>query len=193
MLTEPLADPAVGMVGPAFTSLEQGNGARGLGITWRNPSLEIEWLTQQDGAPYPVPLLAGGCQAMRRADFERLGRYDDGMTRWGSEDVELSLRVWLMGYEVLVHPGVLIYHLFRKRHPYAVDGGKILYNRLRLALLHLSEGRIARVIDSVKGWPDFAQSLIWLLESDVVERRRHYQTLRSRDDEWFCRRFNCQI
>ena len=68
-LTEPLADPAVGMIGPAFASLEHGNGARGLGITWRGPSLEIEWLPQQQEAPYPVPLLPGGCQAMRRADF----------------------------------------------------------------------------------------------------------------------------
>ncbi|HSB71323.1 MAG TPA: glycosyltransferase [Candidatus Methylomirabilis sp.] len=192
-LTEPLADPAVGMIGPAFTSLEHGNGARGLGVTWRGPSLEIEWLPQQQEAPYPVPLLPGGCQAMRRADFEALGRYDGGMTRWGSEDVELSLRVWLMGYQVLVQPAVLIYHLFRQRHPYPVDGGKVLYNRLRMALLHLSEERVARVIDSMKDWPEFAQSLIWLLGSDVVERRRYYQAHRPRDDEWFCRRFSCPI
>jgi glycosyltransferase involved in cell wall biosynthesis len=193
LLTEPLAEPAVGMVGPVFTSLQDGNGARGLGVTWRDSSMEIEWLSQQDDLPYPVPFLSGCCQAMRRTEFERLGCYDSGMTRWGSEDIELSLRVWLMGCQVLVHPEVLLYHLFRSRHPYEVEEGKVLYNRLRTAILHLSGERIARVIDSVKHWPDFAQSLTWAFESDAVELRRHYQGLRARDDEWFCRRFKCPI
>ncbi|UCE47489.1 MAG: glycosyltransferase, partial [Phycisphaerales bacterium] len=135
-LIQPLADTRVGMVGPSFAIMRRGSDVRGWGMTWRDASLELEWLGQRKNTPYPVPLLGGACQAVRKADFERLGYYDAGMTRWGSEDQELCLRYWLMGYEVLVQPQTVIYHLFRKSHCYDVQVQKIIYNRLRLAMLH---------------------------------------------------------
>ena len=192
-LIAPLGDPQVGIVGPSFASLHEGNGARGFGATWRDASLEIEWLPQRGDEPYPLPLLPGGCHAMRLSDFEKIGYYDSGMTRWGSEDQELSLRAWLMGYQVVVQPQAIIYHLFRKRHPYQVDASQVLYNRLRMALLHLREERVARVIDYYKCTHGFAQIIIWLLQSDVMDRRRQFQEMRCRDDNWFFARFGCQI
>lgn len=192
-LIAPLADPQVGMVGPSLASLHHGDGTRGLGITWRDASLEMEWLLEMGDLPYPVPLLPGGCQIMRRADFERIGGYDSGMTRWGSEDQELSLRTWLMGYEVVVQPQVVIYHLFRETHPYPVDMQRIIYNRLRMAILHLSGDRLIRVLEHYTDTPGFSQIMIWLLESDAMDRRREFQEQRRWDDDWFCTRFNCQI
>lgn len=192
-LTAPLADPGVGLIGPAFASLEHGNGCRGLGVRWRGPDLEYEWLMQQSEAPYPVPLITGGCQAIRRPVFEALGGYDGGMTRWGSEDLEISLRAWLMGYQVLVHPQVLIYHLFRKSFPYAVDRAGVIHNRLRMAMLHLSPGRLERVINHYKEDPIFTRSLTLLIESDVIERRRELFDLRIQDDDWYFSAFECPI
>ncbi|MEJ2366620.1 MAG: glycosyltransferase, partial [Deltaproteobacteria bacterium] len=180
-LTAILENPEVGMVGPAFASLGHGKGPRGLGVTWRDCSLEIQWLPQQGKTPYPVPLLIGACQAMRREDFGTLGRYDQGMTRWGSEDLEMCLRVWLMGYRVLVQPQTVVFHLFRKRHPYEVSGAKILYNQLRMVLLHMSTDRIARVFDYCKAKPEFSRS------------RRRFQIRRHYDDDWFFSRFSCHI
>jgi GT2 family glycosyltransferase len=192
-LTTPLADSQVGMVGPSFADLHHGDGARGLGATWRDASLEMAWLPQMSDVPYPVPLLPGGCQVMRRRDFEKISRYDSGMTRWGSEDLELSLRTWLMGYQVVVHPQVVVYHLFRKRLPYHVDTLKFFYNRLRMAMLHLHPDRITRVFNYYKGIQGFSQIMIWLLESDVMIRRGQLQKLRCRDDDWFFARFGCKI
>jgi glycosyltransferase involved in cell wall biosynthesis len=192
-LTAPLADPEVGMIGPAFASLQHGNGARGMGVRWLGPDLSYEWLPQQGELPYAVPLIPGGCQAIRRSLFEALGGYDDGMTRWGSEDVEISLRVWLMGYQVLMHPQVVIYHLFRKTFPYAVDKAGVIHNRLRLAMLHLSEYRLAKVIDCYRQDPDFSRSLIMLFEGDAIQRRRELFERRVRDDDWYFSRFACPI
>jgi len=190
-LTAPLADPAVGMIGPAFGSLRHGNGSRGLGVKWRGPDLEIEWLHQQAWEPYAVPMLIGACQAIRRPVFEALGRYDNGMTRWGSEDLEICLRVWLMGYQVLVHPQVVIYHLFREKFPYPVDSVEVIHNRLRMALLHLSHGRLEKVIDSYRQGPEFTRCLMLLLESDVFKRRREMLQCRTYDDDWYLSRFEC--
>jgi glycosyltransferase involved in cell wall biosynthesis len=192
-LTAPLADPDVGMIGPAFASLEDGNGCRGLGVRWRGPDLGIEWLLQQGEKPYAVPFLGGGCQAIRRTVFEALGRYDRGMTRWGSEDLEICLRAWLMGYQVLVHPQVVIYHLFRKKFPYAVNRAGVIHNRLRMAMLHLSSERIEKVINTYKPDPAFARSLLLLMESDVIARRKELFNLRVQDDDWFISRFACPL
>src|SRR5919106_3948959 len=39
-LVEPLADPEVGMVGPGFADLKSFGGAPGMGVIWRDASLE---------------------------------------------------------------------------------------------------------------------------------------------------------
>jgi len=192
-LIQPFARPGVGMVGPAVATMCYGGEARGWGLSWRDASLEVEWLGQCGNTPYPVPLLTGCCQAMRKAAFEGPGPYDPGMTRWGSEDEELSLRCWLMGYDVLVQPQSVVYHLFRDSFPYEVQVPKILYNRLRLATLHLSDARLERVLQYYRNAPGFDETMGWLRQSDALSRRRQLQELRCRDDDWFCTRFGCRI
>ena len=115
------------------------------------------------------------------------------MTRWGSEDLEMSLRAWLMGYEVLVHPKVVVYHLFRKKFPYHVDSASVIHNRLRLAMLHLSRDRLIRVFNHYREDPDFTRSLIMLMESDVIERRKEMIKSRIHDDDWYLSRFECSF
>lgn len=193
LLRLPLEDPSVGLVGPSFASLLHQDEARGFGVTWQDASLEMRWLAQMDANPYPIPLLPGGCDVLRRRDFERLGGYDSGMTRWGSEGQELSLRAWLMGHQVVVQPQVVVYHLFRNKHPYQVDMAKVLYNRLRMALLHLRPERVHRILEFHKNFPGFSESLLMLLNSDVKDRRQQLDESRRYRDDWFFDRFGMQI
>lgn len=192
-LLAPLRDPRVGLVGPAFANLSRDDGARGVGVTWRDASLQMEWLAQEGPEPYPVPLLPGGCQAIRRADFERFGAFESLMTPWGSEGEEQSLRVWLLGYRVIAVPRAVIHHLFRERAPYQVDPEGVIFNRLLTALLHFNHPRLRRVFDGFKAMPEFIPALIALMESDVMARRRRWRAQRRHDDDWFCERFGCQI
>lgn len=192
-LIQPLTDMRVGMVGPAIGNMRYGNDVRGWGMTWRDVSLEVEWLGQRENTPYPVPFLGGACQAVRQADLKRLGYYDAGMTRWGSEDQELCLRYWLMGYDVVVQPRSVIYHVFRDSHPYEVQVQKVLYNRLRMALLHLSDERVSRVLSYHRGIPGFDQTMGQLQQSDVMIRRSQLREVRCRDDDWFFAQFGCQV
>jgi glycosyltransferase involved in cell wall biosynthesis len=185
LLIAPLRASQVGMVAPAFADLQHHTDVRGLGVTWRNASLDMVWLPQQATTPYPVPLLPGGCDVLRREVFTELGGYDDGLTRWGSVGQELSLRTWLMGYEVVVQPQVSIYHLFLARHPYPVAARNILYNRLRMALLHLGQERVTQVLHHYAGTPGFSSVVYGLLDSDVMVHRKRLQALRQRDDAWF--------
>lgn len=195
-LVEPLDDPQVGLVGPSFASLHEGHRSSdcwGFGATWRDISLETDWLPKQGDVPYPVPVLPGGCHVVRRSDFDRLGQYDEGMIHWGSEDLELSIRFWLMGYQVVVQPKAVIYHLFHKTPAYEVKISHVLHNRLRLALLHLHQDRFTRVLDYYRGYTDFAQAVTRLLQGDAMERSRRLHEMRSRDDDWYFGQFGCQI
>lgn len=192
-LIEILQEPQVGIAGPAIADLNYNKSALGLGAVWRDAGLEIKWLPQKDTTPYPVPLVMGACQAMRRTVFEKVGTYDSGMTHWGDEDRELSFRTWLMGYDVIVHPQVVIHHLFRDKLPYPADGFKILYNKLRMAMLHFNQKRVARVFEYYQNVPGFSTIMLWLLESDVMARRRQLEKIRIRSDDWFFSHFDCEI
>lgn len=192
-LTAPLEDPAVGIVGPTIASLVAPDNPAGCGARWVNAALEWQWLPGSAGDAQPVALLPGGCQAMRRADFERLGGFDGGMTRWGSEDYELTLRCWLMGFEAMGQGAAVVYHLFREQAAYPVAYDGVVYNRLRLALLHFSDERCARVIESHRECPGFAPAMLRLLQSDAPRRRERLRRQRRRGDDWFFERFGPAI
>lgn len=181
--------PGVGAVGPGIAVLGRPE-CCGWGMRYRDASLGIEWLpAPAAGAPAVVPMLAGGCIAMRRALFESLGGFDTGLMRWGSEDAELSLRLWMAGHELRVVPNVVIAHLFRDRHPYAIDWAGILHNQLRLAFVHFGAARIARVVERLKRFGDFAAACALLAGSDVNQRRAAIRAARQYDDDVYFARF----
>lgn len=184
-LIAPLEKPGVGIVGPAIANLAQPDNPAGCGAVWSSAALDWKWLPCLKADVYPVPLLPGGCQAVRRADFVRLGGFDAGMTRWGSQDYELTLHFWLMGYEAVGQPRSVIYHLFHDHARYRVDYDGVIYNRLRLALLHFSDERCARVIDHLRGVPGFSGAIMRLLSSDTIQRREQLRRECCRDDDWY--------
>ncbi len=187
-LISPLADPHVALVGCAITDLRRSNGGVGAGCTW-GPTLDMVWLGPQSHDVYPVPLLPGCCQAMRRADFQSFGQYDQGMSHIGSESEEQSFRCWLMGYSVVVQPRLVVHHLFRDRPPYEAKAGELIYNRLRTALVHFTPERVARVFDALKFSSDFSAQVMSLLRSDVMEQRSAWHERRVHSDDWFFARF----
>jgi GT2 family glycosyltransferase len=181
-LCAPAREPAVGAVGPGISVLGRPE-CCGWGMRYRDAALGIEWLPAPASDPPIVPMLAGACIVIRRELFEMVGGFDTGLVRWGSEDAELSLRLWTAGYELRVVPGVVIAHLFRERHPYAVDWAGILHNQLRLAFVHFGAERIRRVIERMKPFGDFSTACALLADSDVNTRRADVQSRRSRDDD----------
>ena len=70
-----------------------------------------------DGRPLESPMHAGGLFTISRRWFDHLGQYDDGMKVWGSENLELSLKVWMCGGKLLVDPCSHVGHVFREASP----------------------------------------------------------------------------
>ncbi len=171
-LLAPLDEPGVGLVGPAFTDLVLDDAGIGCGVHWPQADLKMQWLEQPPGGhAQAVPLMPGGCDAIRRDLFIAIGGYDAGMGRWGSEGEELALRVWASGYAVHAVPDCLVRHLFRAQHPYAVDATEVLHNRLRLATVHFPDRQLARVFEFNRPEPNFEAALALLESSDAAQRR----------------------
>ncbi len=170
--------------------------AIGYGISWKGERLEPKWLGKQSSDPYAVPL-AGGCfQAFRRDFFYEIGGYDAGMMNFGSEDLEMCLRVWLLGYQVKIVPQVEISHRFRRSAPFSFGWIDTSYNFLRLVYGHFNEQRIERVIAAHTETPSFDEALRRVRISDILLKRRTLELKRKYDDDWFFHTFDikeCEI
>jgi hypothetical protein len=49
-----------------------------------------------------------GALVVSRADFEAVGGYDEAFEGWGSEDLDMTTRLWLAGRSVAAFPGELL-------------------------------------------------------------------------------------
>jgi GT2 family glycosyltransferase len=178
----------IGAVGPGASIMGDGD-ACGFGFTWGDAALSGKWLPQRGTEPYPVPMLGGFFLALRRDVFVRTGGFDEGLVDWGSEDAELSLRLWTLGYPCVVVPHVRVPHLFRTSFPYAIAPDAATHNRLRIAGVHLSRPRLAQVVDRLRERPSFPVAVARFVESDALSRRADVHASRRFDDDWFCTRF----
>jgi GT2 family glycosyltransferase len=183
-----LEDPLIGAVAPCISDREARH-HKGFGLKPSGPDLDVAWLKRKGNDPYPVPLLPGACMAMRRNVLRTTGGFDSRLIRYGVEDCELSLRLWLLGYELWLVPSVDVEHEFHNRIPYEVDWRTVLHNRLRMALLHFSSSRRERVVEALKEYPDFLPAMKLVTEGDAVFQRAVLEARRKHDDDWFFQRF----
>jgi GT2 family glycosyltransferase len=187
-ICEVLSQPDAGAVSPAISAMGNAN-ACGYGLRWRDAALNVDWLGKQADGPYPAPLLCGCFMGIRREVFETAGGFDDGLTTWGFEDVELSLRLWLLGYQCLVLPQITVGHLFRDAHPYSVPWDIVLHNLLRVAFVHFGAARLERVTATIAANPAFPQAFARLAEGDAHRLRDELRARRVHDDDWYFDRF----
>lgn len=181
--------PDAGLVSPTFTRLQETQ-PRGCGLTWIDKRLDTAWFEPLDTHEvYEVPLNIGACQAFRTSTFFAIGKYEEGFNSWGSEDLEICVRAWLLGYRVLADPVATVAHYFREERNYEVDDFDVTYNVLRMLHLHFSAPRIRKIIRQFKDIPDLTKALDSLYQSDIFEVRARLVSQQKRTDDWFCETF----
>lgn len=185
-LLDSFSNPEVDAVSPGIGPFNPSSRA-GYGQMW-DEKLEIKWLEKPSNIT-EIPLAPGACLAMKKEVFDAVGGFDSGFNSWGYEDVELSLKLWLFGFRVFVTPFVRIGHQFRKVTPYKVDIVEFYYNRLRIAISHLNEDRIAKVVTLIQKSPDYSKTIAKMFLSDSLEQRKSYFEKRKYNDSWFFDRF----
>lgn len=88
------------------------------------PQREIYRTGNSPVAPLYSPTMAGGLFSIDREFFYDIGSYDDGMLIWGSENLEMSFRVWMCGGVLEQVPCSRVGHIYRKASPYSYPDGK---------------------------------------------------------------------
>ncbi|XP_067862050.1 polypeptide N-acetylgalactosaminyltransferase 15-like isoform X3 [Heptranchias perlo] len=97
------------------------------------PEYEQKW-RKSPISPIQSPAVSGGVLGINRHYFQNIGAYDPGMLMWGTENVELSLRVWLCGGSVEVLPCSRVGHVYWKNDPYSLpDEEIVMKNKIRVA------------------------------------------------------------
>jgi len=183
-----LDNPRSGGVAPTIADMTDTE-CKGWGLELKGPNPSESWLRKPGDAPFSAPLLPWCSTAMRRDTFEATGGFDEGMLRWGSIDNEMSLRLWLLGYECWVVPEVEFRHVFREERPYNMEWSWALHNKLRIAFVHFEPPRIARVVKALRRHQDFPDAAALLAEGDVSSRRKELAARRVHDAEWYFERF----
>jgi glycosyltransferase involved in cell wall biosynthesis len=187
-LAELIRQPHVGAAAPTIVNTGEPRTV-GHGLRFDGPRLDVRWFRRAPKVPTAVPLLPGCCVAMRRDVLDATGGWDEGTLQRGCVDNEGWLRLWLLGYELLVTADTEVGHLFRRRSPYPVGWPQYLHNRLRLAFIHLKPDRVAKVVGALRNSPRYGDALLLLSSSNAATRRRELLSRRVRDDDWFFDRF----
>ncbi len=189
---EALVDnPRIAAAAPGVEGMRQGQ-PPGFGLTFRGPDLSIRWHDQLSRRAFPSLILPGCCMAVRRDVFDAVGGWDSGMQGVGGNDNEFCLRLWLMGYRLLVAPSVVIRHRFRKRSRVPVDGPRHLHNLLRMALVHLKPERVGRVFAAHQHDRDLGPAMALLAAGDAAVRRRELLDRRIKNDDWCFEHFGLE-
>ncbi|WP_030194793.1 glycosyltransferase family 2 protein [Streptomyces sp. NRRL S-87] len=167
-----------------------GSPAEGCGARLVDAHLRVRWLPPEPGctAPYPVPLAPGGCLAVRRATFERLGGFGD-FRELGLEDVDFGLRAWRGGVDVLAVPGARLAHRFRPHPPYRLSSTSRAYNVARVALVHFDGPRREECLRKVIGTPRAAEVLVEAFAGDWEAQRAAVGATGVRSVEAYFKRF----
>jgi glycosyltransferase involved in cell wall biosynthesis len=181
------ARPATGIAGPAVTHTGDLRPC-GYGGTWVDDGLDMSWLGRPP-SPVAVPFQPALYQLVPRTVFDALGGYDEGLRRWGSEDLEFCRRAWLSGYENRVHPDVVVAHRFRTAPAAGIDPLQAVYNRLRLIHLHFDGALRARLVAAQGDHWAARAARTRLARDDTAERAARLRATRRWSADWFCARF----
>jgi glycosyltransferase involved in cell wall biosynthesis len=188
LLAEALEDPKIGAASPAVTHLAPTR-HRGYGLRFTGPDLDARWIEEPPVRVAAAPIVPGCCLAIRRKTLRAIGGWDGGLLHRGGVDNEMSVRLWLLGYEGVVLPEVSVRHLFRAQSPYHVGWPEYIHNRLRLAFAHLSPSRLAKVVRKLDRHPAFGEAMALLVEGGISARRQELLARRKRTDDEYFERF----
>lgn len=183
-LREAAAAAGVGAVSPVLE--DWATGSRGYGLRLVDVKTNVAWLDRRATArPYAVPLLPGFFLAVPRRVFVAVGGFGSPYAHWGMEDLDLLVRLWTLGYECLLHPGVVVRHWSKHEDPpdYQREWEPNLHNILVFGALHYGADRWDRMLEEYAGDPALPAQVRRVEQDRHRERGAALRAVRFRDDD----------
>jgi len=114
-----------------------------------------------------VPVISGACFGITKKLFDETGGFDEGLQKWGREDLEYSLRLWRMGYDLSMSPCAAIAHSWERKRTFEISWEEVDYNILRTVMTLFSKEWAEKVIAAVKcERPENAKHTLTELQKD---------------------------
>jgi glycosyltransferase involved in cell wall biosynthesis len=148
---------------------------------------EVRQVVECPGGGAPVPVVDGGCMAVRRRDFDAVGGFDAGMATGALLDVELCLHLWRRGRRCVVLDDAPVTGPASAPDVDAAGDG-MLHDVLRLATVHLGPDDLVPTFEGASRWPAFAEVYRQLVVGDVFDRRRRVTGAVAPGEPWACER-----
>lgn len=206
------------IVTPAIPSLEERTWKPeldrvGYGYGLQLETLQRKWVTLGEMRNirlahrefFESPAFIGAAVALSRSLYFRLRGFDAHMKYWGVEDLDLSLKCWLMGSRILHDPRTVVAHRFQ-----------VKFQNYELPIEHViaNHCRCARKLFTRAVWADWLQRFrrsqlepecdqrrqqwteawkIFVEGRDSLEQERRYlQSHKLYDEFWYADRFNLE-
>ena len=172
---------------PEFMLIATAGDSLACGRTFKTLN-ESGWIYH--GGPCPgiieSPILAGACTAVTREAFEMVGGYDPGLSGYGYDEEELSLKLWMYGFRLLAVPETCVRHLYPRIYPYESDPKETLKNRILTAICHYNDERINRFLEGMDNMSEAYSIYSQLMDDNgIIQRKNKYREERKHDDDWF--------
>tara|TARA_R100000808_G_scaffold9265_1_gene25506 strand:+ start:523 stop:1731 length:1209 start_codon:yes stop_codon:yes gene_type:complete len=147
------------------------------GPAYLNSDLVEKWWNTEHTNVRPAMANTGCGLFMHRSDFEKLGRFDTQLGRYGGLGPETSLKFWLSGGKLVYHPGVVCGHIYKRKpdHDTTVQDLQDTYARIRhnthLGLWPEQKHHIGWLVGKFDPVPTWDKTMIWTTQpsSDRVE------------------------
>ncbi|MEM9556431.1 MAG: glycosyltransferase [Acidobacteriota bacterium] len=155
-----LADaPRVAMAGPTLRILGAPDHLNSLGLNVTDDAwgwdegigIALDDYGPLPSAPRPVLAVTGSALLLRADVFVAIGGWTE-LYGWYFEDIDLGIKVWKAGYEVLHVPDAVVYHQISATMTVGAERKFFFFqrNRLYLALLHWPADLLRRLWDHVR-------------------------------------------
>ncbi|KAF2348134.1 Ricin B lectin domain [Trinorchestia longiramus] len=128
--------------------------------------------------PPSTPVLAGGLFLVSRQRWEEIGGYDPGFLERGGDSIEMSLKSWMCGGQVLVAPCSRVGHLFVRSS--TKKPGALLRNTRRIAEVWLD--------DFKQFYYDLRPQALYKLYGDISPQLELKKRLKCQDFSWYLKK-----
>jgi GT2 family glycosyltransferase len=185
------------IITPCFTDIGDApeiRNTKGCGFRWTNMTLDSSGIPGVKPYIHEVPFAGGAFMAVEKRLFYELGEFDSGIRIFGSGDIEISLRAWLLGFRVLCDPSIRIGHKWRGvQREYTLEQIDLIHNKIRIAISHFDSKRLIKYMrvrsDALADDSLFKEALFMAVEGGALDRREMLFKRRVMTDDQFFEKF----
>ena len=159
-----------------------------LNSTWETPD--------KQGDIVETPAVAGWFTIIAKDIFNTIWWFNIKFNSWGVEDIEISFRLWTLGYDMYYTNQVWIAHYFKKSFNYEVNTKDVFYNKYITYKIYFEDtfsksDKVLKVLEE-HYWIDIIKDTKIKVEKDeeLLKFIEEYKGRQTRNIESYFLKFN---